>query len=186
MHGRGVCMAGGMHSKGGHIWQKGVHGGRHAWGHAWQGGMCGRGHAWQGVCVAGEMVTAVNGMHPTGMHSCFLNFIKCCHLLFIFALSNLNIKNVHVNLKCIPHIPFEFEFECNLTNGNSATVCHRIAIWPFDRLFPNLTNGNLVTNSQTQTQIEPGLSRIHTCTQKKTEEYASKTISRSFSFSHLV
>ena len=38
--------------------------------HVWQGGMCGRGCAWQGTCMAGEMVTAVGGMHPTGMHSC--------------------------------------------------------------------------------------------------------------------
>ena len=28
------------------------------------------GHAWQGVCVAGEMATAVGSTHPTGMHSC--------------------------------------------------------------------------------------------------------------------
>ena len=34
------------------------------------------GNAWQGVCMVGacvgEMATAVGGMHPTGMHSCFL------------------------------------------------------------------------------------------------------------------
>ena len=29
------------------------------------------GCAWQGECV-GEMATAVGGIHPTGMHSCFL------------------------------------------------------------------------------------------------------------------
>ena len=35
------------------------------------------GHAWQGACMAGgacmaeEMATAADGMHPTGMHSCF-------------------------------------------------------------------------------------------------------------------
>ena len=41
------------------------------------GGVCHRGHVWQeacmaGVCiyVAGEMATAMDGMHPTGMHSC--------------------------------------------------------------------------------------------------------------------
>ena len=48
----------------------------HAWwwdgvcvagGHAWRGG----GHVWQGeACMAGEMATAVDGTHPTGMHSC--------------------------------------------------------------------------------------------------------------------
>ena len=30
------------------------------------GGMRGR-----GVCMAGEMVTAADGTHPTGMHSCY-------------------------------------------------------------------------------------------------------------------
>ena len=25
---------------------------------------------WHGVCMAGETVTAVDGTHPTGMHSC--------------------------------------------------------------------------------------------------------------------
>ena len=30
------------------------------------GGMCGR----RGACIAGEMATAVDGTHPTGMHSC--------------------------------------------------------------------------------------------------------------------
>ena len=54
-------MAGGVHGRRGvcggdmldrwHAWQ---------WGHAWQGG----------ECVAGEMATAVDGTHPTGMHSC--------------------------------------------------------------------------------------------------------------------
>ena len=32
---------------------------------AWRGGMHGR-----GTCVAGEMATAADGTHPTGMHSC--------------------------------------------------------------------------------------------------------------------
>ena len=27
-------------------------------------------HVWQGACVAGEMNTAADGTHPTGMHSC--------------------------------------------------------------------------------------------------------------------
>ena len=68
-------------------------------GHAWQGEMCGRvecvawdvcgrGHLWQGtcvqrgvcgrvdmcgrgLCVAGKTATAVDGMYPTGMHSCY-------------------------------------------------------------------------------------------------------------------
>ena len=45
----GVCMARGMHGRG----------------HAWQGGMHGKGGG-----VVGEMATAADGTHPTGMHSC--------------------------------------------------------------------------------------------------------------------
>ena len=74
---RGACMA-----KGGHVWQRGgMHGkgnmcgkgvcdGGCAWQERRQGHMHCRGHAWQGVCKAGEMVTAADGTHPTGMHSC--------------------------------------------------------------------------------------------------------------------
>ena len=62
-------------TKGGRVWQRGVHGGG---GHAWQGGMLGRGHAWQrgaymakGACVhVGETATEAGSTHPTGMHSC--------------------------------------------------------------------------------------------------------------------
>ena len=39
---------------------------------------------------------------------------------------------------------FAFEFECNRPNGNSVTVCHRIAI---RQISANLPNSNLVTNS---------------------------------------
>ena len=61
-----------MHSRGG------VHGrGMHGWGFTWQGvymvggeacmaGEC----AWKGACMAGQTATAVDGTHPTGMHSC--------------------------------------------------------------------------------------------------------------------
>ena len=61
IHGRGcawqeVCMAGGMHG-----W--GMCGG----GHAWQGGMCAW---WGGACMARETATAMDGTHPTEMHSC--------------------------------------------------------------------------------------------------------------------
>ena len=89
-----TCMAGGVHDRGG--------GCMAGWGCAWQeacmAGACvagvghvhgrggvyivrsvhgrgvqGRGHAWQGgACMAGEMATAAEGMHPTGIHSCFL------------------------------------------------------------------------------------------------------------------
>ena len=73
---RGACMAGGVHGRG-CAWQ-GVCGG----GHAWQGGMCGWGACMVGgcmagvcvvgggACMAGEMATAAESMHPTGMHSC--------------------------------------------------------------------------------------------------------------------
>ena len=53
MHGRrGACMARGMRGGGG------------------------------GVCMAGEMATAVDGMYPTGMHSCFFLYQQLklqCH-----------------------------------------------------------------------------------------------------------
>ena len=76
----GICGKG--HALQGRAWQEGMHGR----GHVWQGaciageGMHGRGHVWQGaciaggmcgkgVCMAGVMATAVDGTHPTGMHS---------------------------------------------------------------------------------------------------------------------
>ena len=56
----------------GHVWQRAMHGRGHVWwGHVWQGtSMHGK-----GVCMAGEMATAVDGTHPTGMHSCSLIFL---------------------------------------------------------------------------------------------------------------
>ena len=68
---RGSCMAkGGVCGEGAcmvgrHAWQGGVHGR----GYAWQGDICGRG-VWRGASMAGEIATAVDGTHPTGMHSC--------------------------------------------------------------------------------------------------------------------
>ena len=65
MHGRGhawwVC-----------VWQGGMHGGGlHSQGACMAGGMQGgRAGVWQGACMAREMATAADGMHPTGMHSC--------------------------------------------------------------------------------------------------------------------
>ena len=100
VHGWGPVWWGGMHGRGarvagGHAWwgacmavRACMAGGMHGGGHAWQGacvpvgvcmvggmhgreGMCTRGwHVCQVACVAGEMATAVDGMHPTGMHSC--------------------------------------------------------------------------------------------------------------------
>ena len=68
----GVCMVGGMHGRGhswwGHVWQ----------GHAWWWGVCMRGDVWQGVSVTGEMAIAMDGTHPTGMHSCFYKCSRLC------------------------------------------------------------------------------------------------------------
>ena len=60
---KGACMAGGV--------ARGVRG---------EGDMCGRGdmHDREGACVAGETVTAADGTHPTGIHSC------CIELLLIY------------------------------------------------------------------------------------------------------
>ena len=47
----------------------GVHGGLHVGGVHVAGG----GHVWHGACMtAGEMATAADGTHPTGMHSCYI------------------------------------------------------------------------------------------------------------------
>ena len=65
----GILSTGGS----GHVWQGGMHGREHAWqGACMAGGMQG---AWQegcvvGACMTGEMATAADGTHPTGMHSC--------------------------------------------------------------------------------------------------------------------
>ena len=73
VHGRRACVARGVHGRG-HVWQGtsmvggGIHGSGCAWwGCAWQRGACVAGG---GACEAGEMATAVDGTHPTGMHSC--------------------------------------------------------------------------------------------------------------------
>ena len=72
VHGRGACVArgAGMARERGHAWWEtcmGVYVAR--------GAMHGRGHAWwRGACVAGETATVVDGMHPTGMHSCLKYF----------------------------------------------------------------------------------------------------------------
>ena len=55
-----VNMAGGMHG-----------GGMHGRGHVWQGACVAGRCVWWGACVAGEMAIVADGMHPTGIHSCF-------------------------------------------------------------------------------------------------------------------
>ena len=85
----GVCFRGlhdgGMHGTRGHVWegdgcvwQRACMAGGYVWqgacmtgGQGWQGVMCGR-----GTCVAGETAIAVDGMQPTGMHSCLKSFRK--------------------------------------------------------------------------------------------------------------
>ena len=69
VHGRGcawqgACVEGGVHGRGGHAWQ-GVC--------VWQRGACMAGGMTLlslAACMAEEMATAVDGTHPTGMHSC--------------------------------------------------------------------------------------------------------------------
>ena len=69
---RGHAWQGGMHGKGEAcvagvcVWQM-WQGGMHGRGACVAGGVCGQGHA----CMAGEMATATDGTHPTGMHSWF-------------------------------------------------------------------------------------------------------------------
>ena len=62
VHGKGACLAAGVHARG----------------HAWHGGC-----AWQGGSIrAGEMATEAGGTHPIGMHSCLvysLIFKKMSH-----------------------------------------------------------------------------------------------------------
>ena len=57
-----VCMAGGMHGEGDMHGREGMV----------KGGMHGKGVA----CMAGEAPTVAGSTHPTGMHSCCLNFFK--------------------------------------------------------------------------------------------------------------
>ena len=56
MHGRGACVAGGVHGRG-HAWWGACVAGCVWWGtmHVGWGGMHGGGHVWQGACVAGGM-----------------------------------------------------------------------------------------------------------------------------------
>ena len=77
---QGACVVeGGMHGRNvhgrGHAWQEECMAGAcvagvcMAGGCVWQGGMHGL-----GACVAGEMATAADGMHRTGIHSCLMKF----------------------------------------------------------------------------------------------------------------
>ena len=74
MHGRGACMqvvcvAGGASVAGGMCcrWACMAGGGHACRWCVWQ-----EGQAWQRACVAGETAIAADGMHPTGIYSCFV------------------------------------------------------------------------------------------------------------------
>ena len=117
MHDRGACMAVGVHGRG-HTWQgvcgRGMHGrggvhgreGMHGMGHTWQGCVwqgdmhCGGGMHGQGVCMAGDRQYAADGMHPTGMHSCFLLIMVISnipsHEVSNYAL--LSMKSINLNI----------------------------------------------------------------------------------------
>ena len=60
---KGACVVKeGMHGKGVCVWQGACITRGHAWlVHVW----------WEGACMAGETATAVDGMHLSGMHSCY-------------------------------------------------------------------------------------------------------------------
>ena len=68
MCGRGACVVGGMHGRGacmaGDVHGGGVHG----------GGVHGRGGGW--AFMTEETAPAVDGTHPTGMHSCMTYFYR--------------------------------------------------------------------------------------------------------------
>ena len=125
---QGVCMVGGVHGRDGHVWQ----GACMAEGPAWQRDVHGRqGRAWQ---EAGEMATAADGTHPTGMHSClnslfiqkvqsncFINYPytlinSCMHpdSLYATILFMLVMVNTH----------FKFKF----AKLNSTNVCYPLVV----------------------------------------------------------
>ena len=95
---QGVCMAGGMHGRDGHVWQ----GACMTEGHAWQGGVYGKwGCAWQ---EAGEMATAAEGTHPTGMHSCLNSlFIQKVQSICFINYPYTLIKQLHASRLAICH-----------------------------------------------------------------------------------
>ena len=81
---QGACVTWG-YAWWGHTWQEGVCvGGGHAWqGARMVGGKHGRwGYAWRGggACMAGEMATAADSTHSTGMHSCHI-----CQSVILFT-----------------------------------------------------------------------------------------------------
>ena len=84
MHGEGwgACMVKG----GGHAWQRvgGMCGG---------GGMHDRGVHCGGACVAGEMATAAEGTHPTGMHSSLF----VCLFIYFGPFIGLNGLQTHLH-----------------------------------------------------------------------------------------
>ena len=85
----GICGEGGCAWQRGHVSQTGacvVKGDMHGEGACVARGPCmakgacmanGGMHGKGGVCMAGEMATAADSMHPKGMHSCFTSRYPC-------------------------------------------------------------------------------------------------------------
>ena len=70
---RGACsVKGAMHDEGAYITKGACMAGGHVWwGICLAGGTCvARKVCMVGACMAGEMATAADGTHPTGIHSC--------------------------------------------------------------------------------------------------------------------
>ena len=107
---QGACIAGCMHGKGAMC---GRGGSVHGRGTCMVEGVCmaRAGGAWQGAfmawraCVAGEMATAIDGVHPTGMHSCYrICFCKETNLPY-----NLTTWIVHI---CESNQLWETQYFC--------------------------------------------------------------------------
>ena len=92
-----------------------------------------------------DMATAADGMHPTGMHSCFglifSPFLRLNRLQTIcteILLSNTNISP-NFSAFCMPQVPFAFELSLNNLETKQSTNYHSAI--------------------QTQTQTEPEVFR---------------------------
>ena len=94
VHGRGACMVGGVHGRGACV-AGGMHG--------WVGGVCGRGacmvggQVWQGGMHATHVPPpptlrdtvgqCAAGMHPTGMHSCYVDWLRSTFYIIFSSIS---------------------------------------------------------------------------------------------------
>ena len=94
-------------------------------------GMCGRGvhgkgmcmtggHASQGACMAGKTATAADGMHPTGMHSCYFILLPSSTMSFLLdpkGGSRISRTTFPLSTKC-----FKFEFNKRKSTVQSSTI----------------------------------------------------------------